>query len=127
MHSDLHGPLPVLTQSGYQYWISFINDMSCFRQVYLLQKKSEAFDAFKLYHAWAEKQTGHKLKALRDDKGGEYMSNEWEKYIAEWGIERQHTTQATPQQNGVAEQTNALLDKGTACLLADAHLPRERL
>jgi len=51
------------------------------------------------------------------------MSNEWEKYMSERGIERQHTTRSTPQQNGVAERTNALLDKGTACLLADAHLP----
>jgi hypothetical protein len=71
VHSDLHGPLPVSTQSGYKYWISFIDDMSRFRRVYLLRKKSEAFDTFKLYHAWAEKQTGLKLKALQDDKGGE--------------------------------------------------------
>jgi hypothetical protein len=101
VHSDLHGPLPVSTQSGYKYWISFIDDMSCFRCIYLLWKKSEAFDAFKLYHAWAE--TSLKLKALQDDKGGEYMSNEWEKYMAECGIEQQHTTRSTPQQNGVAE------------------------
>jgi len=124
VHSDLHGPLPVRTQSGYQYWITFIDDMSRFRRVYLLKKKSEAFDAFKLYHAWAEKQTGFKLKAFRDDKGGEYMSTEWEKYMAEHGIERQHTTQATPQQNGVAERTNGLMDEGIATLLADAHLLR---
>ena len=96
MHLDLHGPLPVCTQSGYQYWITFIDDMSCFRHIYLLKKKSEAFDAFKLYHAWAEKQTGFKLKVFRDDKGGEYMSNDWEKYMAEHGIERQHMTQSTP-------------------------------
>ena len=72
VHLDLHGPLPVSTQTGYKYWMTFIDDMSRFRRIYLLRKKSEAFDAFKLYHAWAEKQTGRKLKALRDDKGGEY-------------------------------------------------------
>ena len=103
MHSDLHGPLPVLTQTGYKYWMTFIDDMSHFRHVYLLRKKSKAFDAFKLYHAWAEKQTGQKLKALRDNKGGEFMSNEWEQYMSEHGIEHQHTTWSTPQQNGVAE------------------------
>ena len=32
------------------------------------------------------------------------MSTEWEKYMAEHGIEQQHMTQATPQQNGVAER-----------------------
>ena len=58
-----------------------------------------------------EKQAGKSIKALRDDKGGEYMSNEWENFMAEHGIERQHT-RATPQQNGVAECTNQILDKG---------------
>jgi len=103
VHLDLHGPLLVSTQSGFRYWISFIDDMSHFRCVYLLSKKSDTFDAFKLFHAWAEKQTGHKLKALRDDKGSKHMSNEWEKYMSECGIEWQHTTRSTPQQNGVAE------------------------
>ena len=51
------------------------------------------------------------------------MSTEWEKYMAEHGIERQHPTRATPPQNGVAEQTNGLMDEGIATLLADAHLP----
>ncbi|XP_006461512.1 hypothetical protein AGABI2DRAFT_45187, partial [Agaricus bisporus var. bisporus H97] len=26
VHSDLHGPLPVSTHSGYKYWITFIDD-----------------------------------------------------------------------------------------------------
>jgi transposase InsO family protein len=97
VHSDLHGPLPA-TANGFKYWISFTDDASRFRRCWLLHKKSEAFDAFKHYKAWAEKQTGKSLKSLRDDKGGEYMSNEWENFMLEHGIERQHTARATPQQ-----------------------------
>ena len=63
------------------------------------------------------------LKAFRDDKGGEYMSNEWERFMLEHGIERQRTTRATPQQNGVAEHTNCILDEGITSLLSDSHLP----
>jgi hypothetical protein len=117
VHSDLHGPL-LATANGYKYWISFTDDASCYQRCWLLHKKSEAFSAFKQYNAWVEKQTGKALKALRDDKGGEYMSNEWEH-----GIERQHTTRATPQQNGVAECTNRILDEGVASLLSDLHFP----
>jgi hypothetical protein len=113
VHSDLHGPLPP-TVNGFKYWISFTDDASHYRCCWLLHKKSEAFDAFKHYKAWAEKQTGRALKSLQDDKGGEYMSNEWENYMLEHGIERQHTVQATPQQNGVAECTNCILDEGVA-------------
>ena len=51
------------------------------------------------------------------------MSNEWEAFMLEHGIERQHTTHATPQQNGVAERTNWILDEGVTSLLSDAHFP----
>ena len=123
VHSDLHGPISVPTANGYRYWITFIDDASRYQRVWLLHKKSEAFSAFKQFKSWAEKQTGNALKALRDDKGGEYMSNEWEAFMLEHGIERQHTTRATPQQNGVAERTNRILDEGVASLLSDSHLP----
>ena len=43
--------------------------------------------------------------------------------MLEHGIERQHTVQATPQQNGVAECTNCILDEGVASLLSDLHFP----
>src|SRR3984885_10126689 len=122
VHSDLHGPLPA-TANGFKYWISFTDDASRYRRCWLLHKKSEAFDAFKHYKAWAEKQTGKSLKSFRDDKGGEYMSNEWERFMLEHGIERQHTVRATPQQNGVAERTNRILDEGVASLLSDSHFP----
>lgn len=123
VHSDLHGPISTPTPNGYRYWITFIDDATRLRQVYLLNLKSQAFDAFKLFKAWAENQTGRSIKALRDDKGGEYMSNAFEDFLKEHGIERQHTTCATPQQNGVAERTNWILDEGVSALLSDAGLP----
>ena len=39
--------------------------------------------------AYAENQTGHKIKALRDDKGGEYMSNAFLRFTDECGTIRQ--------------------------------------
>jgi hypothetical protein len=43
VHSDVHGPLKVSTQQGYHYWITFIDDHSCFKAVCLLKRKSKAF------------------------------------------------------------------------------------
>ncbi|KIN98446.1 hypothetical protein M404DRAFT_31311 [Pisolithus tinctorius Marx 270] len=37
--------------------------------------KSEVFEAFKTFKAFAENQRKQKIKILSDDKGGEYMSN----------------------------------------------------
>ena len=77
VHSDLHGPLPVATHQGYKYWITFIDDSTHFRAVYLLKNKSQAFEVFKEYKAWAENQLSTKILKLQDNKGGEYMSREF--------------------------------------------------
>jgi hypothetical protein len=42
IHSDLHGPLPVCTYSGYRYWITFIDDYSQFRAVILAREVQSA-------------------------------------------------------------------------------------
>jgi hypothetical protein len=92
IHSDLHGLLPVTTHSGYKYWVTFIDDSTCFQVVYMLKAKSEAFEAFKDFKSWAETQLGARIHALQDDKGGEYMSNTFLKFTTQCGIERCHST-----------------------------------
>lgn len=68
-----------------------------------MKAKSETFDVFKRLKAYAETQLGAKIAALQDDKGGEYMSKEFEQYCIDHGISRRHTVRNRPQQNGVAE------------------------
>ena len=64
-----------------------------------------------------------KVKATRDDKGGEYMSKEWDQFCAAAGIHRQHTIRDEPHQNGVAERANRTLAEGITTMLNEAHLP----
>ena len=123
VHSDVHGPLPVRSRLGYRYWITFIDDASRFWLILPLKDKSGAFAAFKQFKAFAENQLNSKIKALRDDKGGEYMSLEWEAFCAEHGIHRQHTVRAEPHQNGVAERANRTIMEHTIALLNEAKLP----
>jgi len=50
------------------YWVSFIDDFSRFKAVYLLKCKSETFGTFKQFKAWAENLTGERMGSLHDDK-----------------------------------------------------------
>ncbi|KIM21895.1 hypothetical protein M408DRAFT_32434, partial [Serendipita vermifera MAFF 305830] len=122
--SDVHGPLPVVTRQGFQYWITFIDDASRLAAVYFLKTKGEAFESFQKYKVWAENQLDVKIKALRDDKGGEYMSAEFNRFCEDHGIAREHTIRDTPQQNGVAERFNRTLAEGITTMLAQAKLPK---
>jgi hypothetical protein len=104
IHSDIHGPVKVPTYQRYHYWVIFIDDFSRFKAVYLLKWKSETFAAFKQFKAWAENVTGQRLGCLHDDKGGEYMSREFEAFCIDHGIQRQHSAQNRPQQNGIISE-----------------------
>ena len=91
--------------------------------MYLLKRKSEVFSHFKEFVAEAERKLGRKVKELRDDKGGEYISTPFIQYCRDKGISRQHTVKATPQQNPVAEHLNRTLVEGVTAMLNQANLP----
>ncbi len=123
VHSDLHGPLPVQTHSGFKYWITFIDDRSKFKAVVPLKAKSEAFSAFQRFRAYARTKHNLEIGELQDDKGGEYMSKEFDNFCLDHGIVRRHTVRNRPQQNGVAERFNRTLGEGITTMLAESYLP----
>ena len=71
--------------------------------MFFLKHKDEQFDAFKTYKAWAECQTGWKLKTIHTDRGGEFLSKKQKHYLQECRIEHQTLMPYSPQQNGRAE------------------------
>lgn len=51
--------------------------------VYLMHRKSEAFERFKEFGAKAEKQLGKHIKALQYDRGGEYFLGDFIDHLSE--------------------------------------------
>ena len=88
--------------------LAIIDDYSKVGYVYLMRFKSEAFDKFKEFKAYAETHHGKRIKSLRSDRGSEYLSAEFLDYLLVEGIESQTTAPGTPQQNGVAERRNMI-------------------
>ena len=123
IHSDVYDAGHI-SHGGYRYWALFIDDYSRKNFAMPLKRKSDTLGAFKTFKAYAEKQTGKLVKGLRDDKGGEYMSNEFDAYLKECGISRQHSVRNRPQQNGVAERTNRTLRERITALLSEAGLSK---
>ena len=62
-----------------------------------LKDKSKAFQRFKWYFVRVEKETRKKMKCLRSDRGGEFISNEFNELCTERGIKRQVLALSTPQ------------------------------
>eukprot|EP00794_Sanderia_malayensis_P011867 gene11867-biopygen9507 len=80
-------------------------------------------DKFKEFVALNENLTGRRVKKLRADNGGEYKSDDFEKYCKERGILREDTIPYTPQQNGVAERMNRTIMETVRSIMHHAKLP----
>ncbi|KAK0575773.1 hypothetical protein LWI29_006753 [Acer saccharum] len=87
---DVYGPMNVKANGGYEY-VTFIDDYSRYGYVYLMQQKSETFEKFKEFRAEVENQLGKTIKTLRSDCGGEYLDQEFEDFMVEYGIVSQLT------------------------------------
>ena len=58
----------------------FVDDFSRNCWVFLMQKKDHTFSNFCEFKALVEKDTGKKVKALRNDNDGEYISSEFKNF-----------------------------------------------
>ena len=90
-----------------------------------MKHKSDAFSYFQQYKTLVENQSGHRIKILRTDRGGEYVSNESLIFCKTHGIQKQFTARYTPQQNGVAERKNRTIMDMACIMFATKHLPNE--
>ena len=91
---------------GYVYYVSFIDDFSRKKWIYLLKKKDEVFSKFKEFKALIENHTEKKIKTFQSDNGGEFTSNEFKELCKYSGIKRELSNPYNPQQNGDAERKN---------------------
>ena len=109
--------------SGYSYFITFTDDFSRYGYVYLMKHKSESFEMFKRFQNEVENQLDKKIKVLRSDRGGEYLSQEFIDHLSSCGIVSQLTPPGTPQWNGVSERRNRTLLDMVRSMMSQTDLP----
>ena len=91
------------------YFITFIDDFTRYGYIYLISHNSQALDCFIKFINLVENQLDKKIKALRIDRGREYLSDQFKQLCDENGIVYQLTILYTPQQKGVVERHNRTL------------------
>eukprot|EP00253_Pinus_taeda_P031046 PITA_31046 len=87
------------------------------------QAVNEAFEKFKSFKALVENESNRKIKFLRSDQGGEFTSDEFFDFCEEHGIKRQLSTARTPQQNGVVERMNIIVQQMARAMLDESGTP----
>lgn len=92
--------------AGVVIFLLFIDIYSRMSWVYFLENKSETFEKFQHFKAMVEKQSGLHIKALRTERDGEFLSNQFTIFCQENGIHRELTVPYTTKQNGIGKRKN---------------------
>jgi hypothetical protein len=118
IHTDISGMFSVKFVDGFDSFITFTDDFSCYGYIYPIKERLEAFYNFKIIKVELENPHDIKIKVVRSDCGGEYYSPHtpysqvprlFARFLQENGIAAQYSILGDPHQNGVAERRNRTL------------------
>ena len=80
VQSDVCGPMKTTSIGATKFFVTFIDDFLRKIWIYPIKVKSECFDKFQEFKALVEDQCEKKIKWLRSNNGGEFMSNQLESF-----------------------------------------------
>ncbi|CAI7874177.1 unnamed protein product [Closterium sp. NIES-53] len=124
VHMDVVGPTRAPSLSSSRYFLTIVDDHTRAVWVYPLKTKAKVVaTVLKEWMPRAQRESGHKVKVIRTDNGGEFIGADFEAVLKKKGIQHQLTVTYNPQQNGVAERFNRTLQEGARTLLGRARLP----
>jgi len=89
VHSDVCGPFSTTSISRQKYYVIFNNDFSKKCWILFTWKRDGVFSKFVEFKALVERETRKKVKGLRSDNGGEFVSNIIKDLCAKEGIRRE--------------------------------------
>jgi len=121
IHTDLVDLKQTMSRCDKNYFVTFIDDYSRYTKVYLMKHKDEAFDMFLSYKTEVENQSNKKIKRIRSDRGGEYVS--FNDYCVKEGIIHEATPPYSPESNRVAERKNRTLKEMMNAMLISSNAP----
>ncbi|CAI7842229.1 unnamed protein product [Closterium sp. NIES-54] len=124
-----HVALPILQQLLKNEMVAGIRvkggpDETRMTWVYMLSKKSDVAQTVKTdWLPMVERQQDRLVKAIRTDRGGEFLSKEFGLWLKKNGIMHSLTMPYSPAMNGIAERANCTITETACGLVIEAGLP----
>ena len=109
--------MPLRSLGGALYFVTFFDDANCKVWVFAMNLKDEVLMYIKKFIASVEVESNKKVKSLRSNNGGEYISKEFFDFCKQRGIKREFTAPYTPTQNGVIESMNCTIKERILSML----------
>ncbi|CAI7808621.1 unnamed protein product [Closterium sp. NIES-53] len=119
---DVVGPL-MLGAAGAEYFLTIVDVYTRMTWVYVLSKKSDVAETVKTdWLTMVERQQDRLVKAIRTDRGGEFLSKEFSFWLKKNGRRHSLTMPYSSVMNGIAERANRTITETARGLLIEAGL-----
>eukprot|EP00963_Diacronema_lutheri_P011921 scaffold1513_cov379-Pavlova_lutheri.AAC.1 len=123
VYLDVMGPISPETPAGFTHILSVLDHSTKFGMTYLMTSKGEAGKFTKQALTSLERfYGGSKVKAIRTDRGQEFLGSDLKAYLDDRGISHELTAGYAPEQND-AERFNRDLRDHASTMLANSNLP----
>ncbi|XP_022891908.1 uncharacterized protein LOC111406762 [Olea europaea var. sylvestris] len=117
IHMNLMGPSRVESLGGKRYILVMVNDFSKYTWIELLREKSETGDLVKSLCKRLKVEQNLPISRVRSDHGKEFENFNLENFCLEEEIKHELSLPITPQQNGVVERKNRVLQEMARAML----------
>ena len=124
IYTDLSGKINPQGYNGTTCYATFRDDKTIMSEVHPLVYKSDVVEKFKEFKARHERTPDRKIRRLRADGGGEYISKAFLEYLKQYGIVVEVTARESPEQNPVSERINREIGKKTRAMRTAGGIPK---
>ena len=124
LHLDLVGPTRIESLGGKRYIIVVVDDFTMYTWVILLQSKSDAPEHIEALCIRLQNEKKLKIDRIRSDHGKEFENSYMESFCQKSGISQEFSAPITPQQNGVVERKNRVIQKIARAMLYNKDLAK---
>ena len=123
LHMDLMGPKRTESLGDKKYILVMVDDYSRYAWVAFLRDKSEKFINFKDIGLKIQNEKKYPIERIRSDRGREFDNSNFLEFCHYLGIKHEFSAPRIPQQNGVVERKNHVLQEMARTMLNQHELP----
>jgi hypothetical protein len=116
LHMDLMGPTRTASLGGKIYILVIVDDFSRYSWTIPLREKSDAFDVAQHLFKKIQVEQNCQIMRIRSNHGREFENSKFEEFCLSCGIKQEFSSPITPQQNGVVERKNKVIQE-MACVM----------
>ena len=124
LHLDLMGPTRTDSLGVKRYIMVVVDDFTRYTWVILLRSKSNAPEHIEALYTRLQNEKSLKIDRIRSDHGKEFENSYMEPFCTRSGISQEFSAPKTPQQNGVVERKNRVIQEMAKAMLHNKDVAR---